>query len=352
MKTFTNFGLSSTPTSFLHKTNNRYFIHAPRSFNNNSYNKQESNYKFKNASFFKSQNQFRRTLTSPSNQKSILHTPITSQKPKIILPLLSETKPIQQRPSNTTPSANKRTPLNTYKNVTKYSSSPIVPKTLFQPHSEIDKLINEYYFLYQPATHSKNSFDVIKGYGTNTYRGIVRNYNEDRVSVIINAKCPFTGEKNWPNVSFFGIYDGHAGNKCAEYLKNNLHNLLFKNQHFPEKPIQAIEETFIDIEKNFTSMSSKNKSTIDYSGSCAVIILIINTTCYAINLGDSRAIYSSDGGNRLYQLTRDHKPNDSLEYKRIVQGGGSIYQTPGIGLGITLPYRIIPGKLSVNIFYN
>ena len=99
-------------------------------------------------------------------------------------------------------------------------------------------------------------------------------------------------------------------------------------------------------------MSSKNKTTIDYSGSCAIIILIINTTCYAINLGDSRAIYSSDGGNRLYQLTRDHKPNDSLEYKRIVQGGGSIYQTPGIGLGITLPYRIIPGKLSVNIFYN
>ena len=28
---------------------------------------------------------------------------------------------------------------------------------------------------------------------------------------------------NWPVVHFFGIFDGHGGNKCAEFLRDNLH---------------------------------------------------------------------------------------------------------------------------------
>ena len=27
----------------------------------------------------------------------------------------------------------------------------------------------------------------------------------------------------WPNCSFFAIYDGHGGSKCADYLRENLH---------------------------------------------------------------------------------------------------------------------------------
>jgi len=30
----------------------------------------------------------------------------------------------------------------------------------------------------------------------------------------------------WPQISFFGIYDGHAGNSCAEFLKENLHQFV------------------------------------------------------------------------------------------------------------------------------
>lgn len=41
--------------------------------------------------------------------------------------------------------------------------------------------------------HSKTSskpMGIIKGYGANTYQGLVRNYNEDRVSIIINMNKP------------------------------------------------------------------------------------------------------------------------------------------------------------------
>jgi len=57
-----------------------------------------------------------------------------------------------------------------------------------------------------------------------TTEGIVRNYNEDRVSIILNIpKPPNYAKDDWPKCSFFGIYDGHGGANCAEFLRDNLH---------------------------------------------------------------------------------------------------------------------------------
>ncbi len=44
--------------------------------------------------------------------------------------------------------------------------------------------------------------------------------------------------------------------------------------------------------------------------------------CYVANVGDSRALMSGDGGKRIFPLSRDHKPCDDLERKRIIEGGG------------------------------
>jgi serine/threonine protein phosphatase PrpC len=30
-------------------------------------------------------------------------------------------------------------------------------------------------------------------------------------------------ELNWPECSFFAIYDGHGGSKCADFLRDHLH---------------------------------------------------------------------------------------------------------------------------------
>ena len=231
----------------------------------------------------------------------------------------------------------------------------------------LQNLLNEKYITYIEAKHSSNPFDVIASYGVNTFKGIIRNYNEDRVSIIVNAKKPkrFISNKNnkWPNISFFGIFDGHAGNKCAEYLKNNLHNYIIESIYFPSSPIKAIQSGFQICEKNFIdSIHSKAlKEYLDYSGSCAIVVLIINNECFIANLGDSRAIYSYNTGSEFYQLSRDHKPNDEKEKKRIYQSGGSIFKTNlekfglpfGIKeaeLGFKVPFRINPGRLAVSTF--
>lgn len=64
----------------------------------------------------------------------------------------------------------------------------------------------------------------------------------------------------------------------------------------------------------------------DRSGSCALVLMIIDDTCYVCNLGDSRAIISQNNGMSKSALTRDHKPSDKQEQKRITDAGGKIYQ--------------------------
>ncbi len=65
----------------------------------------------------------------------------------------------------------------------------------------------------------------IKGYSVNTYHGMVKNYNEDRVSIIMNITKPNYKGK-WPKCSYFAIFDGHGGNACSDFLKDNMHKYV------------------------------------------------------------------------------------------------------------------------------
>lgn len=48
--------------------------------------------------------------------------------------------------------------------------------------------------------------------------------------------------------------------------------------------------------------------------------------CYIANVGDSRAVMSGDRGRKVFTLTKDHKPTEESEYKRIIEAGGKIYK--------------------------
>ena len=105
---------------------------------------------------------------------------------------------------------------------------------------------------YEPSKTSSKSMGIIKSYGANTYQGLVRNYNEDRVSIIINMSRPKNYNKNyWPKTSFFGIYDGHGGNACSEFLRDSLHKLIFNDNNYPENVPEAIKNGFKKAEKEF-----------------------------------------------------------------------------------------------------
>ena len=217
---------------------------------------------------------------------------------------------------------------------------------------------------------SLKSYGIIKAYAANTNQGISRDYNEDRVSIVININQPnnYKNEIPWPRASFFAVYDGHGGNKCAEFLRGNLLKLICDNKFFPKDIEKAIKYGFEQADKIFLEKSVKGDKIVDKSGSCALILLIIDNKIYVANVGDSRCLISMKNGLIRKDVTRDHKPNYPYEKKRIFSNGGRVYQSRSLlndniensqnlnnnenkimeNIILLGPYRVFPGNLSVS----
>lgn len=88
-----------------------------------------------------------------------------------------------------------------------------------------------------PTKSSTKRTGVVRAYAANTNQGLVRNYNEDRVSIITNLLPPKQrtdiDPTKWPRCSYFGIYDGHGGSMCADFLRDNLHTYVIMETCFP-----------------------------------------------------------------------------------------------------------------------
>ena len=231
----------------------------------------------------------------------------------------------------------------------------------------MDESFNNFY----PGKVSTKSYGPIKAYAANTNQGIARDYNEDRVSIIININQPNNNNKEkekiiWPKASYFSVFDGHGGNKCAEFLRDNLLKLICDNDYFPNDIEKAIKYGFSEADKLFLESAAKDGELIDNSGSCGLILLIVDNKIYIANVGDSRCIISMKNGLIKKDVTRDHKPNYPYEKERIVLNGGRIYQTQTPlnqnlenngknneennknNLILLGPHRVFPGSLSVS----
>lgn len=90
-------------------------------------------------------------------------------------------------------------------------------KTYLQSKNTIKGIPQSY--LMEPALYSKYSSPFIYAFGANTCAGIKKPDNEDKILITskVNPPPEFTGK--WPEIHFFGIYDGHGGQECSEFLK-------------------------------------------------------------------------------------------------------------------------------------
>ena len=188
-------------------------------------------------------------------------------------------------------------------------------------------LLTKKYDYYESPKFSSKQVGPLKSFSYNTFQGLFKDYNEDRVSVCSLIKKPSSSKmKTWPKISYFAIFDGHGGEECSEFLKNNYMNYLIENANFPFDIKLSMIESFQKIEDDFFKLKCKdNLEDSDKSGSCALVSVIFDNKIYIANIGDSRAIMSIGGGTKVRQLTADQKPDNIKEFERALKNGSKIY---------------------------
>lgn len=125
--------------------------------------------------------------------------------------------------------------------------------------------------------------------------------------------------------SFFGVFDGHAGPKVAQYCSKNLLDCIVGSNK--EGPLE-LEDLKKAITKGFLELDGKMmnaelwSSGQDRSGSTAIVVMLTPENIIWGNCGDSRGILCADGKTEF--ATTDHKPYNQLERERIEKAGGTV----------------------------
>ncbi|KAL8874184.1 MAG: hypothetical protein Q9174_000450 [Haloplaca sp. 1 TL-2023] len=121
-------------------------------------------------------------------------------------------------------------------------------------------------------------------------------------------------------LSFFGVYDGHGGDRVALFAGENIHKILAKQETFKNGDYeQALKDGFLATDR---AILNNPKYEEEVSGCTASVGLISKTTIYVANAGDSRSVLGVKG--RAKPLSFDHKPQNEGEKARIVAAGGFV----------------------------
>jgi serine/threonine protein phosphatase PrpC len=152
----------------------------------------------------------------------------------------------------------------------------------------------------------------------------LRPKNEDDLFYSLNLNTTNSDKKR--NANIIGIFDGHGGNLVSKYLKEHLPKYFYANTEslFSHKNNEYILKVFDKMQTKLI----KDVPQCKQMGSTALILNLEKgkQDTYNIqvsNIGDCRAVLC----NEYYiavSLTKDHKPMQWEEKKRIESLGGKI----------------------------
>lgn len=162
---------------------------------------------------------------------------------------------------------------------------------------------------------------------------------------------------SWRNAGLFGVFDGHGGEQVAKYCSIHLSEELCASPLSLSKQVvkgeleTALRNAFHRMDdrlrdprtseelKSLTNPSTSSadrftagvvKRTIDaFSVGCTACVCCITPLQLIVaNAGDSRAVLCRNG--KAIALSEDHKPNNTIEKRRIEAAGGYVeYCGPG-----------------------
>jgi protein phosphatase 1D len=150
--------------------------------------------------------------------------------------------------------------------------------------------------------------------------------------------------------SYFGIFDGHGGKEASQYCKEKLYWKIIESDLFwsenDSDVLDAIRNGFMKCQmemwKELPNWPQTPSGLPSTSGTTATVLFIKKSKAYVGHVGDSGIVIgytktpSFDSNSRLNsqwfgkKLTRDHKPEDPVELKRIQSSGGSVMSKSGV----------------------
>ncbi|KAI2624994.1 PP2C-domain-containing protein [Hypoxylon sp. NC1633] len=145
---------------------------------------------------------------------------------------------------------------------------------------------------------------------------------EDAHCTILDLLTPEGDEKkSHPSrLSFFGVFDGHGGDKVAQFAGKNIFDILKKQDTFKAGNYeQSLKDTFLATDRAILSDPQYEE---EVSGCTACCGLITSEKIYVANAGDSRSVLGIRG--RAKPLSFDHKPQNEAEKARITAAGGFV----------------------------
>merc|ERR1712093_567422 len=121
-------------------------------------------------------------------------------------------------------------------------------------------------------------------------------------------------------LSFFGVYDGHGGDKVALFAGENIHPIIAKQEAFKKGDLeQALKDGFLATDR---AILNDPRYEEEVSGCTASVAIVSATKIFVGNAGDSRSVLGVKG--RAKPLSFDHKPQNEGEKARITAAGGFV----------------------------
>jgi len=180
-------------------------------------------------------------------------------------------------------------------------------------------------FLDTPITDKETSVDQDSkmAYGLSAMQGWRAQMEDDHVQLLSLSD-------EHPDVSLFGVFDGHGGDMVAHYAAKHIPRFLLDTKQLvpnmpesevPRRAQEGFEKAIMALDKELQQLPEVQTGQ-DQSGSTSVMTLLSKEHIICANTGDSRAVLCRAG--EAVALSYDHKPYNPVEKERIENAGSHV----------------------------
>lgn len=146
--------------------------------------------------------------------------------------------------------------------------------------------------------------------------------------------------KEDPGLHVWGVMDGHGeeGHFVSEFVKSKL-PLALEKLDIRANPQKACIDAVEDVCQQLAQSGIK----CGMSGTTCVFSVLVDTTMYCANIGDSRCVFAKlqeDNSFKAEDFSSDQKPDSPGEKERILKSGGRVMPLPGLPPDNCGPMRV------------